>query len=219
MVNTSPADTGFQKYIIIIDYDDVIIAIAPQVLEHYNRIYGTHAVLEDYMNYSDLAAWGTSDQASVVERVEDYLENKNYQHFPPMENCIETINKLAERYELHVVTGRSSRLRPSTTAAINYFFPNIFSSVVYTNFFNSNIRSKADICRKLQANLLIDDHLPHVIGVAEQGIDVLLFGDYPWNQAENLPPHIRRVTSWSEIADLLLKKTLQHDDQLLTNVA
>ncbi len=53
-------------------------------------------------------------------------------------------------------------------------------------------------------SFLIDDHLHHALTVAECDINVLLFGDYPWNQASHLPDTIRRVRDWHEVAEVLL---------------
>ena len=83
-------------------------------------------------------------------------------------------------------------------------FPDIFHSIEFTGLYGGQPRSKADVCRELNADLLIDDHLAHALPVAQCGVDVLLFGNYPWNQTkEKLPGNIRRVKGWDEIAALL----------------
>ena len=80
----------------------------------------------------------------------------------------------------------------------------IFESVEFTNYFSENPRSKSDVCRALNAQYLIDDHVHHATVVAETGIKVLLFGDYPWNQAESLHPNITRKKDWPAVLQLLM---------------
>jgi uncharacterized HAD superfamily protein len=84
------------------------------------------------------------------------------------------------------------------------FFPGIFTSIEYTSTYAGRSRSKGDVCEQIGADLLIEDHLGHAKEVAERGIEVLLFGSYPWNQAKKLPKSIRRVRDWAEVEQLLL---------------
>lgn len=45
---------------------------------------------------------------------------------------------------------------------------------------------------------------PKIAVDLDDGIRTLLFGDYPWNQAETLPPNVVRVTNWDEVCRVLL---------------
>ncbi len=60
---------------------------------------------------------------------------------------------------------------------------------------------KSSICRRIKADIFIDDALHNVEDVAQAGIRTLLF-DQPWNRVE-IPPGIIRVRSWAEIQNLL----------------
>ena len=82
---------------------------------------------------------------------------------------------------------------------------NLFKSIEFTNLYWSTYRPKGDVCRQLGVDILIDDYLEHALAAAECGIEVLLFGDYPWNRADGLPICVRRVRDWSHVADVLLK--------------
>ena len=62
-------------------------------------------------------------------------------------------------------------------------------------------RTKAELCQKLGVDCLIDDQLKHCIGVAELGMEAILFGDYGWNQSEALPTGVRRVVSWKGVEE------------------
>lgn len=63
---------------------------------------------------------------------------------------------------------------------------------------------KAQVCQDIGADLLIDDHLSHAELAAKCGVQVFLFGDYPWNKADSLSPNITRVGGWGDVAQKLL---------------
>ncbi len=196
--------TNYQT--IAIDCDDVLVATAPLILNHYNKMYGTHLELKD-MYSKDLKVWDVPDAATAIARVEGYLETEEYRTQPPLREAIEVTKRLAQRYNLHIVTGRTEFLAVATQAMLDQYFPNVFQSIEYTGFFGSKARSKADVCKELGANLLIDDHLHHAEAVAGVGIDVLLFGEYPWNQSDELPERMQRVRSWKDVEKILLPST------------
>jgi hypothetical protein len=87
-----------------------------------------------------------------------------------------------------MVTGRTKLLETATREMLERHFPNLFKSIEFTGLYGDNVRSKADVCKQPNANLLIDDYLGHPLPVAASSVDALLFGEYPWNQSkEKLP--------------------------------
>ena len=122
----------------------------------------------------------------------------------PSQDALDVINGLSSRYELHVVTARQDFLTDATERMLDKYFSGVFDSIIFTNHFSDKSRSKADVCNELNAKYLIDDHLHHAEIAASQGIEVLLFGDYPWNKADSLPDRVRRVRDWYQIRDMLI---------------
>jgi 5'(3')-deoxyribonucleotidase len=193
-----------KKLIIAIDCDDVLVPTASLILDHYNRTYSTSIALKDFYS-KDLSVWGVSDVATAIERVEAYTKTEEYQHTKPFEDSIEPIRELSNYHELHLVTGRADFLTVATTNMLTEHFPDLFTSLEFTNFFGQKARSKADVCTQLNVDYLIEDHLHHAKVVAGCGTNVLLFGDYPWNQTDEvLPPNIQRVRDWHEIVSALI---------------
>lgn len=190
------------KPVIAIDCDDVIVGTAPAVIANYNATYGTSVLLSDYYGL-DVSVWGTDD-ATAIKRVQEYQMTAEFQQMPPFKEAIDVITKLADHYELHVVTGRHDFLAQATSAMLQEYFPDIFKVIEFTNYFSDSSTSKATVCSAMGARYLIDDHLHHANVVAQAGIEVLLFGDYPWNQAEVLAPNITRVKDWHAVQDILL---------------
>ncbi len=196
-------DRSMQKRIIAIDCDDVIVATAPAILDFYNTRYNTRLELKNLYS-KDLTLWAADDAKTAMARVDEFLKTSEYQQMEPFKEAVGVIHELKKYHELHIVTGRNDFLQQATQDMIDRFFPDTFTSIEYTNFFTDTPRSKGDVCIQLGADLLIDDHLHHASVVAECGTDVFLFGDYPWNQSNNLPERITRVSGWHEIGKRLL---------------
>ena len=192
-----------KRLIIAIDCDDVIVPTVALHLDHYNKTYGTHIEPKDFYS-NDLSLWDVPDTATAIRRVEDYTKTPEYQHAKPFTESIDAIRELGKYHELHLVTGRPDFLTTATTNMLTQYFPDLFSSLEFTNFFHEKARSKADVCTQLNADYLIEDHLHHAQLVAACGTKVLLFGDYPWNQTDKpLPANITRVPDWSAVTKLL----------------
>jgi hypothetical protein len=88
-------------------------------------------------------------------------------------------------------------------------FPGIFNGDIHyvgiwgsgAHILNKLRQTKAELCRELDIDYLIDDQLKHCIGVAEIGIRALLFGDYSWNQVNQLPKMVTRVKDWAAVLE------------------
>ena len=191
------------RRVIALDCDDVIIVTAPAILQNYNERFGTKLELKDY--YSDYTTGWATDRSTAVRRVDEFLKTKEYQDLEPLQEAIDAIAMLSKYHELHIVTGRADFLANSTRRVLQQYFPDTFRSIAFTNFFGQASRPKAQVCQELGADLLIDDHLHHAQTVAACGIDVLLFGNYPWNQTDSLPSNIKRVPNWKVVVAELVR--------------
>lgn len=188
---------------IAVDCDDVIVPTAELVIRYYNRTYDSQITLADFYSH-DLKVWNAPDETTAIRRIDKYLETKEFQQAKPFKEAIQAIRLLSKYHDLHIVTGRSDFLAEATNDMLEQYFPDIFQSVEFTDFFGKSPRSKAEVCRELNADLLIDDHRHHAEVVAKCGIEVFLFGSYPWNEGELVLPNIRRVQGWGETIELLV---------------
>lgn len=57
-----------------------------------------------------------------------------------------------------------------------------------------------DVLVEIKADFVVDDQLKHCTAAVEQGIPTILFGNYRWNQAEELPKGVTRCKNWQEVA-------------------
>jgi uncharacterized HAD superfamily protein len=195
-----------KKRVIAIDCDDVIVKTAETTIVHYNKKYGTALSLEKFYS-DDLSAWGAPDDATAIKRVNAFIRTDAFIHQEPMQEAIAVIRWLKRHHELHIVTGRPLFIEQATKDWLSKHFPNTFTSAVFTNFFKLDDdgaepvtpMTKAAVCKQIGADILIDDHMGHALDVAEAGIDVLLFGDYPWNKQEVLPNNVARAKTWVDV--------------------
>ncbi|HEY4161285.1 MAG TPA: hypothetical protein VGM08_04450, partial [Candidatus Saccharimonadales bacterium] len=82
------------------------------------------------------------------------------------------------------------------------YFPEMFASVNFSNLFDAEKRrSKGELCVEMGASFLIDDHLPNVKSAAEHGLQAVLFRDYSWNRAGELPAGVPRCVNWPAVLE------------------
>lgn len=198
------------REVLAIDLDDVVLPTAEPLLEYYNQTYGTNLQLSDYYS-SDLTVLQAPNIGTAIERFHVYLESEEFFNLPPTQESVQALEQLQESFDLYAVTGRHSVVEEATKLWLEQHFQQIFQDAIFTNYYNPEtsvqLSTKAAVCRSIGAVLLIEDHLDHALRVADEGIDVLLFGSYPWNQSDQLPANVRRVEGWSEITELLLNET------------
>lgn len=196
-----------KKEVLAIDLDDVVLATAEPLQEFYNNSHGANLTLSDYYS-KDLAVLRAPDLATAIKRFNVYLESEEFFNLPPTQEAVRALQVLDDYYDLHIVTGRNSVVEEATTLWLAEHFPGIFKGAVFTSYYNQEegvaVSTKAEACRQIGAGALIEDHLGHALEVAAGGVDVLLFGSYPWNQAEELPPRVQRVSGWLEVVKLLV---------------
>ncbi len=79
----------------------------------------------------------------------------------------------------------------------------MLSSVSYIGYaaVMSNPRKKVEVCKDIEAIALIDDSIGHITECVEAGMQGILFGDYPWNQTEELSSGIVRCSNWPEVLE------------------
>lgn len=196
---------SIERLTIAVDCDDVLVPTAEQIVAAYNRDYGTQLELKDFYSPASLDTWGTDDEKIAIERVGQFLRSDEHAAMQPNPEAIKAIASLALSHELHLVTGRSDYLEPVTQQTIDTYFHGCFTSIEHTNYFEGNKkRSKGEVCAALGADVLIDDHIVHGESVLESGLRrVIIFGNYPWNQADGLPEGMVRCNNWPAVIECL----------------
>ena len=188
------------KKIIAVDIDEVLFPFMDAFRVHHNKTYGTQFGREDILSYDLSKELGISAQ-DAVNRVYDFHQSEGYKLVSPLAAAHAAIVKLAIVYDLEAVSARLPQLSSITAGQLDKYFPNCFTGITSIGYaaILEKPRTKAEVCLELHAFSLIDDQLHHAEQAAKQGIQVVLFGNYSWNQADNLPKGVTRCRDWSTV--------------------
>lgn len=164
-----------KRLVIAVDCDDVLLPSQEQIIRLYNTRYSTNVPVEAAYTAAN-GAW-QADAATIAERIYDIQLSEEYGEVAPFADAIEVCHRLAEQHELHLVTARPGRLMTLTIAMLERYFEGVFREIEHVGLGGN----KGDICRNLNADVLVDDSATHLETAAQCGISHLLwFGDYPW---------------------------------------
>lgn len=191
-----------KKLVIAVDFDDVLVETGVHLLSYYNHTFGSKVSPRDLYS-QDPDDWLAPDMATVVARVNQYLSSDAYNSIPPKEDTQEYVRLVSSNHEMHVITARPPLLEAVTNRVIQRYFNGCFKSVEYTSHFHKDAVSKSSICLKLSADILVDDFTPHLTLALQDGVDAVLFGDYPWNQPEDSGQSFTRAKNWREMHELI----------------
>jgi 5'(3')-deoxyribonucleotidase len=195
-----------EKRVIAVDMDDVVIETAPSIVEYMNNTYGASMELENFYS-RDPSLWNAPDVETAIKRVNSFLDTEEYYESPPVQEAVHALRGLQKYHTLYIVTGRPDFTEIATRSWLKNHLPDLFTDVVFTNYFDhKKVKTKGDVCKQLNVDILIDDHIDHCESALEAGVQPILFGNYPWNSSSNLSDGITRVEHWPDIEELLLPK-------------
>jgi uncharacterized HAD superfamily protein len=183
-----------------IDIDEVISEFVKPYLEFHNNKFGTNINYEDISRplfWEDLGY--NIDEMQIL--FDDFQENHLLpENFPLLSGSKEGINLLNKKNKLFIITSRPKKIFEQTKKFFDKHFPEndfkiFFSGEVHIS---NNSKSKADICKKLNIDFLIEDGPKIALDCAKKGIKVFLM-DKPWNKDYEHHNNIIKVKNWEEI--------------------
>jgi 5'(3')-deoxyribonucleotidase len=193
--------------IIAIDVDDVLADSTESVRRQVNKKLGLNLQPEhykvpgDYWGYYETvwATHGLSDQITIETLDTDMTIDQS--HILPYVGANKVLRRLAKHFELVVTTSRNADWEAATIAWLDSNFPGVFKRVIFTDsVHNPGQKSKGEICHEIGASWLVDDNVEHAKTALEQGVSVVLFGEYGWHHTgHTLPDHVLRCKSWIEL--------------------
>lgn len=188
------------KKVIAVDIDEVLFPLSPTFLDYHNTHHGSAYTLDEMTTYHLEELTGeTSEQ--MLEKIHAYLDTHYFETGQPIAGALQSLRRLAKRYELVIITARDIHYRGKTEAWLEQHFGDLFSQVHYTHTLDEPHKEieKYVLCRQAGAEVLIDDNLHHLTKAAAHGIDGILFGDYGWNRSADLPENIVRCQDWQSV--------------------
>lgn len=195
-----------QKPIIAIDIDDVLSQSTEALRLVVNERLGInlrpqhYQVPGDYWGYYEYV-WiehGIGDRITMDEVHQHMMEHQSL--LQPTSGALAAVKMLARDYRLMIITARDEAWRDVTDVWLDRHFPGLFFQIVLAGG-HEGIRkkSKGEICVEEGATWLIDDNVEHAQTAFENGIQVILFGDYGWHQ--NVPDAMLCCKTWQEVAN------------------
>ncbi|KAF8559366.1 hypothetical protein OG21DRAFT_1453730 [Imleria badia] len=230
--------------IIAVDLDDVLSSTNEHIAAWHNETHGSNIGLNDfyYYYYWKNPCWGTP--AQTHKKVKDFYATNWMSLIQPIEGAQEGTAALRRLgYRLVIITARNEHVRDASWEWTQRHFPGCFQEIICTGQFAAQQRpdgvpgvdqvnvitkrlTKAEVCVRIGAKLLIDDSLENAMACAEHVGDdvappVLLFGDYQWNKRLSLPEddhddmaYARRTELRNGDTDFLVEDVRQGEEAL-----
>jgi uncharacterized HAD superfamily protein len=192
------------KPVIAIDIDDVLALSAQGFVDFSNETWDTRLKVSDYDE--DWARMWTLDHEATRKRAHTIYESDVVGKFKHIEGAESVLRKLKKHFKLVITTSRVSNVHSLTLKWIDTYYRDLFDEIHLAGFYEgvkegAHTLTKGDLYKQIGANYVIDDHPKHCLAAAENGIETLLFGDYPWNNLETYPDLIHKVHTWQEVQE------------------
>jgi 5'(3')-deoxyribonucleotidase len=189
------------KPLIAVDVDDVVYPLVPSLIEYLDTEHKVRLTEHDFKEYDLRKVWGGGPE-EATKVFEAYKHHVGVQ-IAPIKGAVEALQKLSKKYEVIVLTARDISNFPRTSAWVERHFPEIFKDVhlIGNKQDSENYRTKADVCIELGVQCLVDDNLNNVLETHAVGVKTLLFGNYSWNQTDELPEGVTRVKDWQAVLE------------------
>lgn len=194
---------------IAVDIDDVLAMHADAFIEYSNKKWGTRLSISDYdEHWGDV--WGV-DHMEVEKRAQELHGSGIMGRLKRHKDGDVVLNKLSKRYKLVVATSRRSQIAKETNDWLMKYYDGLFQEVHFAGMWDkvneqSNLVTKKELCLNIGADYLIDDQVKHCKSVDSVGIKAILFGNYSWNKADDLPKSIHRARNWKEVEEYFDKE-------------
>ena len=193
---------------IAVDVDEVLAQFLLSLNSYYAERFGKQYHIEHYDEYYFCKVWNCSPEASN-DIVHQFFESHHFRDgIVPVPGALDVLKKLQSKCDLVVVTSRQTAIQDATLRWIEAHYPGIFTELYFCNHFALEGESftKAEIMKKHGIDMLIDDNKNYALESAEEGLDVILFGSYPWNDACADHEKIQRCNGWDDIYEYVKKK-------------
>lgn len=189
---------------IAIDYDEVLFLLVARMIEWHKRVYGFEPNYEDFHNYRFEEAFKTPEEVASHRYIEFALSQ--YSLFtPPLDYSFCVLEKQKKiGSQLYIASSSQTEVVEVKRKRLEMHYPGFFEDFHAANhysFLDGPVRSKADICREINADVMIDDNPKHLLECANVVKLPILFGDYPWNRGKF--PELIRAADWLAVEQIL----------------
>ncbi|MDB5177350.1 MAG: hypothetical protein JWN75_1018 [Candidatus Saccharibacteria bacterium] len=184
------------KPVIAVDIDDVLAGTTELLRVFINERSGSSLTKEDYLVEGDY--WGyygrvwESHGIGGRELFEEFAQEliRDQAHVPLLPGAHFAMYELSKRFHVIMITSRKDTWEPATRKWFRDHFSKDDIELYFTGHHQADdFKSKGEICKELNVELLIDDNYDHCKSAVDLGIKAILFGSYGWTKQgeHNIP--------------------------------
>lgn len=197
------------KPIIAIDIDDVLAEGTNAMIEAANKRYGLsltqqdyHDVGGDFKGYYE-RVWKTHGVDNIVsydELAEEVALDQS--HIPLLPGAEFAVHELAKRFHVIFITARDVAWEGATRRWFKQYLSEDDIELYFAgNHYDESALTKGQLAKQLNVMLLIDDNVSNCQTALDEGLKVILFGEYGWQR--DVPEEMVRCKDWPEVLEYL----------------
>ena len=182
-----------------IDFDSTIVDSISAYCKVYNR---THHYVEGFKIAiaDNVNQWDLKDECPLVKNPLDIFSNRDFfDELKCMPNVHEVLERLSEQYELIICSIGTYENISLKSLWISKNLPFITNSIL---LINEGCKMDKSVVN-MSDSIFMDDHASNLF-TSNAEFNILFGKEYPWN-SEWLKQGGRRIKTWLEIEELLLK--------------
>lgn len=188
-----------KKPILACDIDEVLANWLGGFIPWHNQQFQTSINLTQVNSHNISQVLGCDDE-ETADRVMHFCSLSDFDNIEPVIGSKEAVSYLAEKFNIILITARSSSLDKQTYNWVNKHFSGQITDIyhsahLYTQRWSGKTKEK--ICQEIGAIAMVEDSYQHATLIAQNGTTTFLL-DYPWNNGEE-HQNIVRVKNWQEI--------------------
>lgn len=193
--------------LIAVDFDDVIFPFNREIIKAFNTRYAAdidHIEVHVHGDYM-LPHFDGMDHQSVIEE----FVRSHSPDITPLPGAKEALASLAQDHTVVIMTARPAESEAVTRAWVERNLSGVISDVYllgneYEGGFQTPV-TKGEKCIEIGAAVLIDDFPKYALSAHDRGVEVVLFGDYEWN--EKIRGTLRHAADW-DAAERIVRELL-----------
>ncbi len=183
---------------IAVDIDEVLARGLASYLRYFNSTYGTSFGEEDFT--PDKGFWevlGVAEE-DIDQISKHYRASHHSKDWLLVPGAVDAITELAKQHELIIISNREQAGHESTRQWLKRNFGDAFKKVIFTKaeMKNGVQPTKASICLREKADVLIEDEIKEILACKEAGVSVVIFATRLNQEDVASMPHL--VHSWGE---------------------
>lgn len=187
---------------IALDIDDVVFPFSSGAIAYVTKYSGKPVYIHElYNDLIDPTESGLTFE-EFIRYVNEYQMANETLNLQPVDGALSALTELGRKYDIYFITARSPELELHTKKwfekHISPVLDNHHITFIGNHYTNSEIGTKADVCRQLDAVWLIDDHPKYVEQLKGATTKPIMFGDYHWNK-DYTGDHFVRAKDWNEV--------------------